>query len=122
MYINGNLCDWNRKIVALDQWYENHDYEITSADFRDIEIKFLNKLPDDTKLNQQGEIVEDLLLVIDRIMIDQVDLTNKLHKISLLQDHQGKIYRTFNYITFNGSYKIKIHRNLLYTEWLASFL
>lgn len=71
-------------------------------------------------MDQDGNITEDVLIVVDQLHIDHVDLTNKIDKISVYRGDQGQVYRTFNYISFNGSYKIKIHHNLLYTEWLAS--
>lgn len=76
---------------------------------------------DDTRLDADGQIIEDLLLVIDKLQIGDVDLTNKIDKISLYRGEQGQVYRTFNHITFNGVFRIKVHGNALYTEWLASF-
>lgn len=107
---------------VLDQYQETHEFALTRSELSCIEIRLLNKSPDDTKLGPDGTITEDLLLVIDQFMIDHIDFTNKLDKISIYQDTQGQVHRTFNHITFNGSYRIKLHRNPLYTEWLASYL
>jgi hypothetical protein len=116
-----NLCD-DRVITIIDDANEKHDFDVALNEINHIEIRFLNKDPGDTKVDQNGRITEDMLLVIDNIKIDHVDLTTKLSKISVYKDSQGQICRTSNYITFKGIFKIKIHRNLLYTEWLASYL
>lgn len=119
--INGSPITQACVITQIDDSHERHNYAISVPEIQIIDIKFLNKEPNDTKLNQDGGIVEDLLIVIDQLQIDHVDLTDKINKISIYRGDQGQVYRTFNYITFNGSYQIKIHRNLLYTEWLASY-
>jgi len=108
-------------ITQQDQCHETHDYTMLLPDIHMIDIRLLNKEPSDTQVDADGNIVQDLLIVIDKLQIDHVDLVNKLDKISVYRGDQGQVYRTFNYITFNGSYQIKIHHNLLYTEWLASY-
>lgn len=89
-------------------------------EIREIKIDFLNKIRGDTRVDANGKILEDLLLVIEKIKIDCLDFTNSLNQISVYKDVDGKVHRTFNHITFSGSYKIKIHRNPLYAEWFAS--
>ena len=86
-----------------------------------IEITLINKAPDDTKL-ENGVITEDLLLIVKQLKIDHIDLTNKMNKISNYVGVDGTAYHTHGYITFNGTMKFKIHKNLLYTDWLSSFL
>lgn len=96
-------------------------YAYESEDLQEIEIHFLNKEPGDTKV-VNGEITEDLLLVIEQLSIDGLDLTNKISKISNYVDTEGKRHYTHTYITFNGCMKIKMHKNLLYTDWLAGLI
>ena len=91
------------------------------TEINDIEVHLLNKESNDTKL-VDNEIVEDLLLIIEKIDIDGIDLTNKLSKIANYVDTAGKRHYTHTYITFNGCMKIRIHKNLLYTDWLAGLL
>ena len=82
----------------------------------------MNKTGNDTQLDHLGNITDDLLIVVEQLIIDHVDLTNNLSKISVYKDTTGKVHKTFNYITFNGEYTIKIHKNLLYTDWMAGHL
>jgi hypothetical protein len=84
-----------------------------------IKIHFVNKEPNDTKV-QDGTIVEDLLLVLDKLSVDDIDLVGDLPLISVYRDLDGTVYRTHNYITFNGCMTIKIHKNLLYNKWLSN--
>lgn len=100
---------------------EMHEFETSLQDIYDVEIHFINKDADDTRIGSKGEITEDLLLVLEKIKIDSIDLTNKLGKITVYKDRQGRRHHTFNYITFNGIYKIKIHNNPLYTDWFCSY-
>ena len=86
---------------------------------RNIEIHFVNKDPNDTKV-QDNKIVEDLLLVLDKISIDDIDLVGDLPLISVYRNTDGTVHRTHNYITFNGCMYIKIHKNLLFNKWLAN--
>ena len=121
IFVNGRPIDSNPCVTVLDEFVERHDFMTCLPRIETIDISLLNKETNDTKLNSEGQIVEDLLLVIEKISIGNIDLTNKIDKISVFRGDQGEIYRTFNYITFNGVYRIKIHRNPLYTEWLASY-
>ena len=105
-----------------DNKTEIHEYNLTFDQINRIDLCFLNKQDCDTKIDQTGKIIEDMLIVIDKIQIDHVNLTNKLNKISVYKDSNGLTHKTFNYVTFNGIYTIKIHKNLLYTEWLSGHL
>lgn len=109
-------------VYQKDEKIEIHKYNLTFDQINTVDLCLLNKQPGDTKIDQQGKIIEDLLIIIDKIQIDHVDLTNKLSKISVYKDLQGQVHKTFNYVTFNGTYTIKLHKNLLYTEWLSSHL
>lgn len=92
-------------------------YELETV--RNIEIHFINKESNDTKV-QDGKIVEDLLLVLDKISVDNIDLIGDLPLISVYRDLNGTVHQTHNYITFKGCMSIKIHKNLLYNKWLAN--
>ena len=110
-------------VVVVDNDVQQiHSYELLFDDINNVDINFLNKEDFDTKVDHEGKIVEDMFIIVEKISIDHIDLTNKLHKISVYKDHTGKVHRSFNYIAFRGNFKIKIHKNLLYTDWLAGYL
>lgn len=105
----------------IEPLQERYIYRLPFGQDATLCISLTNKGPNDTVV-VDGQITEDLLMIVETLRIDSIDLTNKLSKISLYRGADGTVYRTNNYITFNGDYRIKIHHNILYTEWLAGIL
>lgn len=105
----------------VDSVTQKIDFQISYEDISTIDISLLNKEPNDTKV-VDGNITEDLLIIVDQLRIDQINLIDKISKISVYKDQQGNVHRTHTYITFNGTMTIKLHKNLLYTHWLASLI
>lgn len=58
-----------------------------------LKIEFKNKLPEDTKTNANGEIVEDLLLNIDSVEIDGIDLGSLLWTASDYRPIYPEVYK-----------------------------
>jgi hypothetical protein len=108
-------------VTDIDTSKKRVDYNVSADSIHQVTIELLNKCPSDTKV-VDGVIIEDLLLIVDQIAVDNIDLTNMLSKISVYKGNNNQIYRTHSYITFNGKMTIKIHKNLLYTNWLFSIL
>jgi len=102
---------------------ELHHYEIDSANkIENFSIEFLNKEPNDTVVDSSESITEDLYLEISKLKIDFVDLIDKINKISVYKDSEGRIWKTYNTLSFKGKINFKIHKNLIYTNWLASLI
>jgi len=108
-------------IETVEPFKNKVQYHISIDNLKEIEVKLFNKDPNDTRV-VDGTIVEDLLVIIDSVEVNGINLKDKLTKISQYKDIDGKIHHTNGYLSFNGTYKIKLHKNLLYTDWLASFL
>lgn len=85
-----------------------------------VSVTLRNKTSEDTKV-VDGVIVEDLLVIVKKLCVSNIDLTDKLKKISNYVGVDGQVYETHGYISFNGTATFKIHKNVLYTNWLASF-
>lgn len=109
------------RVTELEERKESIDYEYECDDIKKITIELLNKGDNDTKV-VDDKIVEDLLLIISRLAVDQLDLMDRLSKISVYRDHTNQVHRTHAYITFNGTMTIKIHKNVLYNNWLSTFV
>ena len=109
------------RVTELEERKESIDYEYECDDIKKITIELLNKGDNDTKV-VDDKIVEDLLLIISRLAVDQLDLMDRLSKISVYRDHNNQVHRTHAYITFNGTMTIKIHKNVLYNNWLSTFV
>jgi hypothetical protein len=120
VYVNDVILEKTNSIQIDRNKYEaiyNYDGEKINT----ISIDFLNKESGDTTL-KNGKIIDDLFLVINELVIDDINFILKLPKITNYKDVNGKIHRTSTYISFKGVYKIKFHKNLLYTNWLASLI
>ena len=105
----------------IDLSTQKIDFQTEHDEISTIDISLLNKEANDTKV-VNGNITEDLLIIVDQLRINQINLIDKLSKISVYKDQQGNVHRTHTYITFNGTMTIKLHKNLLYTHWLASLI
>ena len=106
---------------TIDNFKKRILYRIKIDCLNKIEIELKNKDPLDTK-TIDNEIVEDLLIIVEQLKIDSIDFTKKIPKISQYKDTQNCIHFTNGYITFNGIFTIKFHKNILYTDWLSGFL
>ena len=102
---------------------ELHHYAVDAVDpIETFSITFINKQPNDTKVDTNGVILEDLYMVIKTLKIDFFDLVDKIDKIGVYKDINGNVWKTHAYMSFPGTFTFKIHKNILYTDWLASFL
>lgn len=109
------------RVTELEERKELIDYEHECDQIEKITIELLNKGDNDTKV-VDDKIVEDLLIIISRLSVDQLDLMDRLSKISVYKDLKNQVHRTHAYITFNGTMTIKIHKNVLYNNWLSTFV
>lgn len=120
--VNGIVLDCPTNTVISGIGRNQVDYRFECEEVDSIKINLINKEPGDTKVDSDGTITEDLYLIIDKITVDQIDLTNKISKISSYAGTDGQVRQTHGYVSFNGCVTIKIHKNLLYTDFLSSLL
>ena len=73
-------------VTDLEPFKKNIVYEFMADDIDTIKLELLNKDPNDTKVIDE-KIVEDLLIIIDKVMVDHVNLTDKLRKISVYKNY-----------------------------------
>lgn len=67
-----------------------------------FEILFLNKDANDTKVNEEGKIIEDLAVIVDRILIDELDFTDKVkHDNFYISD--GERLHSYGFMYKNGA-------------------
>jgi hypothetical protein len=102
---------------------EIHHYNIpVNSDLTSVSIEFVNKELTDTKIDSNNDITEDLYIVLERLTVDTIDFINSISKISVYKDTSNKVWKTHSFMSFPGIMKIKIHKNLLYTDWLSAIL
>jgi hypothetical protein len=102
MSIISCVVDTSNKVVPLgmeiwlDQhqvWNNDHVTESTRVEFAlddaeaDHVLKFVlkNKLPEHTKIDEQGNIVSDAVLTVKNVCFDDIDLTSIISKLCVYQ-------------------------------------
>lgn len=92
---------------------ENFEFAIIDDNAEhDLVFELFNKLPEHTKINNAGEIVEDALLVINDLTIDDINISEVLRKLAVYSHDyngsqplaEGKFYGTLG---CNGNVKLK---------------
>ena len=93
VYINDKeFLDTKISVTDNNIEYFEFDAEIEEGPCS-LRIEFKNKLPEYTKINNNDEIVEDLLLNIDSIEIDEIDLGSLLWTASDYQPIYPEVYK-----------------------------
>jgi hypothetical protein len=117
------MIDHDAGVEYISEIEKYHHYELDFVDdIESIEIEFLNKTSGDTVVDAQGVILDNMYISIHKLKIDSVDLLSNIDKISVYKDTHKNIHKTYAFMSFSGIIKIKIHKNLLYTNWLSQLL
>ncbi len=116
---------------TLSTGINNIDFFEFSADLvegaHELTIELLNKLSSDTKLDNNGNIVEDMLLNIDSIEIDNIEIAslkwsesiyNPIYPDNYLDDQQKSIKNVKNCVTLGWNGTWKLHFQSPYYLWL----
>lgn len=74
--------------------------------FHDLTIRLINKGPEDTIVDDHGNIVEDLYATIESIEIDGLNLKNNIDTISRYKDNDNNDISTFGWLSFNQDYSL----------------
>jgi len=79
-----------------------------------LEVTFLNKVDTDTKIDSEGNILEDLAINIDSLLVDEVDVSGdcKQYGIYTTQDHA--VERTYGFMHKNGVFCYKFVYPIFY--------
>jgi hypothetical protein len=120
LWVNGDeIVPVPVAVQQVDQDRKRIDFEIPVDYLDTVQLELLNKGPTDTKV-VDGKITEDLMVIIENLTVDCINLTNQISKISVYKDLHGQVHKTYGYLAFNGTMIIKIHKNILYTNWLST--
>jgi hypothetical protein len=89
-----------------------HDTEIiiqhVPLGLHDLTIRLINKEAHDTVIDHNGNIIEDLYVVIESLKVDGHDAVNKLNSISCYHDNHGNKINTHGWLGFSQDFKIFI--------------
>jgi hypothetical protein len=74
------------------------------ADFGDnqLEIEFLNKMPTDSQVDENGNIIADLNVEVQGLIVDGVDLTVQFKNNCVYVINDGGIEKTYGFLHKNG--------------------
>jgi hypothetical protein len=99
-----------------------------------IVLQLINKTDQDTLVDEDGNIVEDLWVKITKIEIDGFDITDKIDLISTYTDNYKNPVNTYGFLGFNTEYTLNLQtpgfyfiRNLTsiyekdFASWHCSF-
>lgn len=80
---------------------------IVDANFgiHDFSILLLNKEPNDTVVDKDGNILDDLYVIIEDILIDNITIKNHIDCFSEYTDNNGEKIKTFGYLSFATEFK-----------------
>lgn len=71
-----------------------------------VGLRLIGKTDQDTIIDDQGKIVDDLWARISKLEIDDVDITNKIDIISTYTDNHGTPISTYGFLGFNTEFML----------------
>lgn len=88
-----------------------HDFECADGDHW-FKIVLKNKTHENTKIDQQGNIVSDALIDISNLCIDEINIDTMIHNLAdYVHDHNGTqtiaVHEFFGHLGCNGQVKLK---------------
>ena len=111
--VNGIIYHTGKLTVPNEIEYVEFDAEFTDGDYY-LEISLLNKVPTDTKKDDNENIIGDLLLSIDSIEIDDIELATlkwskslyyPIYPTSYTGDHVDEVKNCVD-LGWNGTWKL----------------
>jgi len=70
-----------------------------------LRIELLNKKPEHTEIDEQGNIVKDSVLKIEKIIIEDIEIQNSLSldQEKFYYEHSGEQHQLYNSLGVNGT-------------------
>jgi hypothetical protein len=79
-----------------------------------LEIIFLNKTDTDTKVDRDGNVLEDLAVIIDSLYVNDVDASNDCKQQGIYTTQDQKIENTNGFLHKNGVFCYKFMCPIFY--------
>jgi hypothetical protein len=117
---NQIIDDYKFKINQTSKFEVEHLIELEYKELKSLEIRLLNKEPNDT-IVKDGKIIEDVALIISNIVIQGIDFSSKIGKIFKYTDNKNELLQTYGFMHVNGSMIFELDQNILYTDWITSY-
>jgi len=100
--------------IITDEWQTlRYDFDKDSLDHV-FEIKMSGKTSSHTKIDNQGNILDDKIVEIKKFFLDDIDVESILHKTSqYIHDHNGSTVmgknRFFGILGCNGTVRLEFY-------------
>lgn len=72
----------------------------------DLTICLLNKDSTDTVVDDKGNIIEDLFVVLTKITVDNIDFTDKINFISTYTNNENEPVNTNGWMNYSKNFEI----------------
>jgi hypothetical protein len=102
LLISSRSLDYNQ--VYKSSGYTEININDVPFGAHDLTLKLLNKDNQDTVVDENGKIIDDLYISLQSLKIDQFDITQKINNISRYYDNQGNEIFTNGWMSFAQDY------------------
>jgi hypothetical protein len=79
-----------------------------------LQVTFLNKVDTDTKIDSEGNILEDLAVIIDSLLVDEVDVSSDCKQYGIYTTQDQAVERTYGFMHKNGVFCYKFVYPIFY--------
>jgi hypothetical protein len=79
-----------------------------------LQVTFLNKVDTDTKIDSDGNILEDLAVIIDSLLVDEVDVSSDCKQYGIYTTQDQTVERTHGFMHKNGVFYYKFVYPIFY--------
>ena len=97
----------------LQNYIEENNYIIVTTSLclgnHLLNVKFINKTPEDTVVDANGKIVEDLAIEITECYIDDIDFSHNIKEYGKYYVNK-KIEKTYGFLFANGIFEYEFQR------------
>jgi hypothetical protein len=120
IFLNGNNVELTPVITIVSEEKEIHEYSLSYNELTSFVIDFLNKKGSDT-LVENNLIIGDVVIVIKKIIIEDIDFSDKINLLFEYKDNYGTKYQTSGFMHVSGTMSMNIRKNIMYTHWITSY-
>ena len=79
-----------------------------------LQVTFLNKVDTDTKIDSEGNILEDLAVIIDSLLVDEVDVSSDCKQYGIYTTQDQTVELTYGFMHKNGVFNYKFVYPIFY--------
>ena len=120
IFLNGDCVKLEPVITVVSEEKEIHEYILSYDELTSFVINFLNKKGSDT-IVKNDQIIGDVMIIIKKIIIEDIDFSNKINLLFEYKDNYNIKYQTSGFMHVSGAMSMNIKKNIMYTNWITSY-